>query len=90
MLNKNERLIVISEQEYDVYWINDIITEDKLDDYIIYYRNKLEKEKNILITRIGKYDDSVSFFQIIDGLECCNYGFDYAHKEINSFYEDVK
>ncbi len=82
-----EKLLVISEQEYDVYWINAIITEDKLDEYIKFYRNKIEKEQNIIITKIVKRDDFVALYNISNGVENCNYGFYFHLKEVNIFSE---
>jgi hypothetical protein len=39
------KYLVIWEQDYDISWVNDIIEEDALDDYIEYFQRKFEEQE---------------------------------------------
>jgi hypothetical protein len=87
------KYLVIWEQDYDISWVNDIIEEDALDDYIEYYKNQFE-EREMKSNRIRKvidmknswHDDSqsgeVNYVVDYGDHSSWSLGFNYSLKEV--------
>lgn len=80
--------IVIWGQEYDLFWIADIISTDSLDEYIEYDKQKFEKDfPNKKILEVFRRDSEVSYKvaqkerneSYFDG------GFNYTKLELDTF-----
>ncbi len=88
-------IVIWEQEEYGPSWVNEIITEDYLDDYIAHHKNNYESQehnKNYKIVDVNTIWDEVNYIgeviYLIDygqlGKEWTK-GFYYCFKEINSF-----
>ena len=77
------RIIVIKKQDYDVSWIEDVISEDRFESYIEYFikKHKLEDKK---FTKTWDEFTSSGTVYLLDSSKSGN-SFDYSYHTIDEY-----